>query len=233
MALKIARKGVSSTKCMEFTKGYLARAQEEVDDFLKANPEEVTDLESDENLSTTKVGEVTNQDLAGANITLRDEPRKKRNGKAGRIKGALEKGKGKKRTCPMQNGNLGGCNQESVRATTNISKRSLNSKVTTSSHAHDQHVDENVEPVMSHVQPNVYNEAPSNAPQTLRPGFFGIAAIKILASSRRPVQASKSTTDPWISSNGVIPYFLSISLKYVRPSSTKPVWLQADIRATK
>ncbi|KAF6150002.1 hypothetical protein GIB67_025687 [Kingdonia uniflora] len=105
---------------MEFTKGYLARVQEEVDDFLKANPEEVTDLEGDENLSTTKVGEVTNQDLAG---------------------------------------NPGGSNQEFVRATTNVSKRSLNSKVTTSSHAHEQHVDENVEPVMSHVQPNVYNEA--------------------------------------------------------------------------
>ncbi|KAF6138398.1 hypothetical protein GIB67_030142, partial [Kingdonia uniflora] len=103
-------------------------------------------------------GEVTNQDLAGTNITLRDEPRKKRNGKAGRIKGALEKGKGKKRTCPMQNGNPGGSNQESVRATTNASKRSLNSKVSTSSHAHEQHVDENVESVMSHVQPNVYNE---------------------------------------------------------------------------
>ncbi|KAF6168711.1 hypothetical protein GIB67_026597 [Kingdonia uniflora] len=96
MTLKIARKGVSSTKCMEFTKGCLARVQEEVDKFLKANPEEVTNLEGDEKLSTTKVGEVTNQDLIGANITLRVEPRKKRNGKAGRIKGALEKGKGKK-----------------------------------------------------------------------------------------------------------------------------------------
>ncbi|KAF6172209.1 hypothetical protein GIB67_024831 [Kingdonia uniflora] len=85
MALKIARKGVSSVKCMEFTKECLTRVQEEVNDFLKANPEEVTHLEGDENLSTTKVGEVTNQDLAGANITLRDEPRKKRNGKAGRI----------------------------------------------------------------------------------------------------------------------------------------------------
>ncbi|KAF6139390.1 hypothetical protein GIB67_026232 [Kingdonia uniflora] len=81
---------------MEFTKWCLARVQEEVDDFLKANPEEVIDLEGDENLSTTKVGEVTNQDLAGANIMLRDEPLKKRNDKAGRIKGALEKGKGKK-----------------------------------------------------------------------------------------------------------------------------------------
>ncbi|KAF6147030.1 hypothetical protein GIB67_036749 [Kingdonia uniflora] len=158
MALKIARKGVSSTKCMEFTKGYLARVQEEVDDFLNAIPEEVTDLEGDENLSITKVGEVTNQDLACANITLHDEPRKKRNGKAGRIKGALVKGKGKKRTCPMQNGNPGGSNQESVRATTRATKKSLNSKVTTSSHAHEQHVDENVEPVMSHVRPNVYNE---------------------------------------------------------------------------
>ncbi|KAF6134260.1 hypothetical protein GIB67_010059 [Kingdonia uniflora] len=77
MALKIARKGVSSAKYMEFTKGCLARVQEEVDDFLKANPEEVIDLEGDENLSTTKVGEVTNQDLPGANIMLRDEPRKK------------------------------------------------------------------------------------------------------------------------------------------------------------
>ncbi|KAF6164591.1 hypothetical protein GIB67_032819, partial [Kingdonia uniflora] len=126
MALKIARKGVFSAKCMEFTKGCLTRVQEEVDDFLKANPEEMTYLEGDKNLSTTKVGEVTNQDLAGANITLRDEPRKKRNGKAGRIKGALEKGKGKKRTCLMQNGNPGGSNQESVRATTSATKKSLN-----------------------------------------------------------------------------------------------------------
>ncbi|KAF6138614.1 hypothetical protein GIB67_032508 [Kingdonia uniflora] len=89
---------------------------------------------------------------------LRDEPRKKRNGKPGRIKGALEKGKGKKRTCQMQNGNPGGSNQESVRVTTTAAKKSLNSKVTTSSHTHEQHVDENVEPAMSHVQPNVYNE---------------------------------------------------------------------------
>ncbi|KAF6140729.1 hypothetical protein GIB67_035156 [Kingdonia uniflora] len=104
MALKITKKGVSSTNFMEFTKGCLARVQEEVDDFLKATPEEVTNLEGDENLSTTKVGEVTNQDLAGANIMLHDKPRKMRNGKAGRIKGVLEKGKGKKRICPMQNG---------------------------------------------------------------------------------------------------------------------------------
>ncbi|KAF6151944.1 hypothetical protein GIB67_010518 [Kingdonia uniflora] len=101
MTLKIAKKGVSSTKCMEFTKGCLARVQEEVDHFLKANPEEVINLEGDENLSTTKVGKVTNQDLTDANITLRDKSRKKRNGKAGRIKGSLEKGKGKKGTCPM------------------------------------------------------------------------------------------------------------------------------------
>ncbi|KAF6148744.1 hypothetical protein GIB67_019352 [Kingdonia uniflora] len=119
---------------MEFTKGCLARVQVEVDDFLKANPEKVTDLEGNKNLSTTKVGELTNQDLTGANITLRDEPLKKRNG------------------------NPGGSNQEYVRATTCAIKRSLNSKVTTSSHVHEQHVDENVEPVMSHVQPNVYNE---------------------------------------------------------------------------
>ncbi|KAF6138611.1 hypothetical protein GIB67_032505 [Kingdonia uniflora] len=89
---------------------------------------------------------------------LRDELRKKRNGKAGQIKGALEKGKGKKRTCPMQNGNPGGSNQESVRATTSATKKCLNSKMTTSSHTHEQQVDENVEPAMSHVQPNVYNE---------------------------------------------------------------------------
>ncbi|KAF6171646.1 hypothetical protein GIB67_042161 [Kingdonia uniflora] len=106
MVLKIAINGVFSTKCMEFTKGCLARVQEEVDNFLKADLEEVTDLEGDKNLSTTKVGEVTNQDLAGANITLHYEPRKKRNGKVGRIKGALEKGKEKKRTCPKQNGLL-------------------------------------------------------------------------------------------------------------------------------
>ncbi|KAF6137868.1 hypothetical protein GIB67_013997 [Kingdonia uniflora] len=105
MGLKIARKGVSFAKSMEFTKGCLARVQEEVDDFLKANSEEMTDLKEDENLSTTKVGEATNQELAGANIMLRDEPRKKRNGKARRIKGTLEKEKGKKKKlaqCKME-----------------------------------------------------------------------------------------------------------------------------------
>ncbi|KAF6172365.1 hypothetical protein GIB67_025225 [Kingdonia uniflora] len=64
----------------------------------------------------------------------------------------------------MQNGNPGGSNQESARATTSATKRSLNSKVTTSLYTHEQHVDENVEPVMSHVQPNVYNEPMFNRP---------------------------------------------------------------------
>ncbi|KAF6148501.1 hypothetical protein GIB67_042460 [Kingdonia uniflora] len=163
--------------------------------LLKTNPEEVTDLEGDENLSTTKVAEVTNQDLAGANITLRDEPYKKRNGKVGRIKSTLEKGKGKKRTCPMQNGNPGGSNQESIRATTNTSKRSLNSKVTTSSHAHEQHVDENVESVMSHVQPNVYNEPMFNGPLE-HPSQFYI-------NTPQP-QAKVLTVLEWASKQGVM-----------------------------
>ncbi|KAF6166765.1 hypothetical protein GIB67_005641 [Kingdonia uniflora] len=195
MALKIARKGVSSTKCMEFTKGCLARVQEEVNDFLKANPEEVIDLEGDENLSTTKVGEVTNQDLAGANIMLRDEPRKKRNVKVGRIKGALEKGRGKK---DLPNAK---CNQESVRATTSATKRSLNSKVTTSLYTHEQHVDENVEPVMSHVQPNVYNEPMFNGSLEHPSQFY----INTPQPQVRPFSLSEVLTVlEWASKQGVM-----------------------------